>query len=699
MSTMLKKRVSLGLAFMLLFVLFLQPVGAVGAQPIAQAGVVTYVTNGGFAVAATSATTQAVAAAPFTTRTGYVFEGWYLDEALETAAVFPYTVVENVTMYAKWSEGTEPAITTLLAQLAETGFATFGSWAVTEMGENLYHIDDSVTSSNASSIYVLVDENEALVVEGGNPYSSGSTAANLRLVLDALTGPTKPLKMIQIHGHGDHVGITSNRTIDAARLTDLYVHAREYVNESQNGVRLVSSFAAYADKVRTITDAEIEAGYSFTVGSHKLDVYNLNGHTKGHLAVVDAANEFVLTSDGMGSSFVWMLFNDVDDTLRMYENGLANLYNVVKDMENPVFCAGHRWQQFAFENSYGEIDIAYVQEMQAILDAVKNGTVHIEPYTARSPVGDIVLTLDGVPGPKAAIDTTEILYNQYLERYVTEVSLIGGETLYKDGLVKLDAVLSGPDFLAGYTPRVEWSSSNEAVATVNAQGVVTALQSGEAVITAKIVSNITRYPSANNPTVVGTIDGASAECVVTVTDETTVFVEPGSIVSELAAYVNVTYKGIITEYQSAVAYMTDANGVQCSDKFAVTNEKARIYVPQAPEAGMGKIVVEVNGATRAAGDIQVVAYDRSIWVVQPTFSGDFFALSFGADIAARDGKFDKEITKNGVIVPCTKDGNNLVTTLTINDLATGENKFIVSGVKYPALFPSYSFTFTVNYTK
>ena len=61
---------------------------------------VTFETNGGQAVEARMV--KILETAPITSRSGYVFAGWYLDQVMVTPAVFPLTVTEDMTVYAKW---------------------------------------------------------------------------------------------------------------------------------------------------------------------------------------------------------------------------------------------------------------------------------------------------------------------------------------------------------------------------------------------------------------------------------------------------------------------------------------------------------------------------------------------------------------------------------------------------------------------
>lgn len=64
---------------------------------------VTFVTNGGTAV--NSYETNKILTCPQTSKTNYVFGGWYLNEDLSGQAItFPYSVTSAVTLYAKWNE-------------------------------------------------------------------------------------------------------------------------------------------------------------------------------------------------------------------------------------------------------------------------------------------------------------------------------------------------------------------------------------------------------------------------------------------------------------------------------------------------------------------------------------------------------------------------------------------------------------------
>ena len=61
---------------------------------------ITFETSGGSYIH--PQTTSSLNSPPTTTRNGYLFNGWYLDAGLTTAAIFPLSIDNDMTIYAKW---------------------------------------------------------------------------------------------------------------------------------------------------------------------------------------------------------------------------------------------------------------------------------------------------------------------------------------------------------------------------------------------------------------------------------------------------------------------------------------------------------------------------------------------------------------------------------------------------------------------
>ena len=173
-----------------------------------------------------------------------------------------------------------------------------------------------------------------------------------------------------------------------------------------------------------------------------------------------------------------------------------------------------------------------------------------------------------------------------------------------------------------------------------------------------------------------------------------------TIVETLAAYLNITVTGD-TKGNSLTAYLKV--GEEMRHPTPIVDGTGRMFIAAAPAAGEYELVVIAEDSS-AEGSclIEVTTYDTDIWMMNITANkAGYMVLVFNETIAAKDGKFDKEVSLNGKAISCElgSDGRSLITSVKEATLPTGGNTFTVTGVKYPRLFPSYSFTFTAEITK
>ena len=171
-----------------------------------------------------------------------------------------------------------------------------------------------------------------------------------------------------------------------------------------------------------------------------------------------------------------------------------------------------------------------------------------------------------------------------------------------------------------------------------------------------------------------------------------------TIVEKLAAYLKITVADERLAGAEANAYLKV--GGELLYETPVVNGLASMFIPAAPDAGDYELVVETSdGSIVGSCTIEVTDYNDDIWVLNSSVDADgFVTLVFNETIAAKDGKFDKEVSLNGTVIGCTlsADGKTLLTDKKYDDLPAGTSTFVVVGVKYPRLFPSYSFTFTTQ---
>ena len=127
-----------------------------------------------------------------------------------------------------------------------------------------------------------------------------------------------------------------------------------------------------------------------------------------------------------------------------------------------------------------------------------------------------------------------------------------------------------------------------------------------------------------------------------------------------------------------------------------------------PVSGNGKYVFALSVADTAAAGlytitavgaekdvvIDCVVPPKDLWVPVYTFADNTLTVVFASDVSFNEGR--KGVSVNGAAVlngNVTAQGSTIV----IKDVApTPGNTVVISGVKYASLFPSYSFTFTIQ---
>lgn len=119
----------------------------------------------------------------------------------------------------------------------------------------------------------------------------------------------------------------------------------------------------------------------------------------------------------------------------------------------------------------------------------------------------------------------------------------------------------------------------------------------------------------------------------------------------------------------------------------------RIDAGKKISAGAYDVVVFSGGAVKAA-ELKVVSPSESIWSPEIVSVSEKVGIKFSEEISASAAKFEVKIGGLPVSAAIVAD-NTVLTNKDYSQLKSGD-VIIVSGIKYPALFPSYSFTFMIT---
>lgn len=307
--------------------------------------------------------------------------------------------------------------TKFLETVTKDGYAEVGQFKVEKIKDNIYHMDEGTKAlpggavneqgvmNNPSSIYFVVEENDLLIVDGGNPAGDDiSKKFDAKVIVNAF-GKNKNIFFALTHNHGDHVGLL----VDQEVLSDLNLKAVYVDRKDAYGKdgKLIAALGGYADKIQ-----EVEEGSKFNVGGSEYEVHAVYGHTAGSIYFVNKEKEVLFTGDGIGSGFVWMFWDTNDNPLGTMYDAVTQMQSIVKDMTSPSILAGHRWQQFWEDNEKrpGEMSIQYLNDMKAVIDGLKDNTSAKNPYDARGNAADIEISSGG----KAKVDTTQEIIDKFL---------------------------------------------------------------------------------------------------------------------------------------------------------------------------------------------------------------------------------------------------------------------------------------------
>ncbi len=170
-----------------------------------------------------------------------------------------------------------------------------------------------------------------------------------------------------------------------------------------------------------------------------------------------------------------------------------------------------------------------------------------------------------------------------------------------------------------------------------------------------------------------------------------------NIVETLSAYLNIATESQGYENEALTAYLM----VEGAEMYptAIVNGAGRMYLEKAPPAGTYALVIKTSAGLEAGRcEMTAVVYDpASLW--EPKLRRDedgSVLIEFSEVVSAKDGKFDNETTAGGKSVKCSQPSAKTLKLAAQYDSLPAGTVITAAGVKYPNMFPSYSFTFTLR---
>lgn len=185
---------------------------------------------------------------------------------------------------------------------------------------------------------------------------------------------------------------------------------------------------------------------------------------------------------------------------------------------------------------------------------------------------------------------------------------------------------------------------------------------------------------------------------------TVVSVTTPTIVATLAANLSISATDEeLTSENSLVAYLKAGDDLLYPTALTYANGKwtGRMAIAQAPAYGVPtSVVVAVDGAAPKAGFVMTIADYNPAELWNPTLTFDSESgntlVVFGDTITHKaGGKITVTVDGRSTSYTLPDDGRSILVNAQYESLAEG-TKIVAAGVKYPVLFPSYSFTFTIT---
>lgn len=263
-----------------------------------------------------------------------------------------------------------------------------GPYTVSVIEKNVYHIQDYNTSNpageafdsegnkthfnNCSDMYLIVGKNEALLIDLSNNIRWADNAVESLHQLVAERTEGKPLTITFTHNHGDHIG-----------MMPAYVNDKDvrFALPEKDFVRMAGRFPGEQSYF-------INEGHAFDLGGFLIETIEVPGHTDGSTVFYMKKENILFSGDAIGSGHGVWIFNT--DAYRKYDAAVPHLVSWLEshgsNTDKIRIYGGHYWQRdWLPELGDNEMGIQYINDMQKLLDEIKEGTASTEPSNLGRP--------------------------------------------------------------------------------------------------------------------------------------------------------------------------------------------------------------------------------------------------------------------------------------------------------------------------
>jgi hydroxyacylglutathione hydrolase len=208
----------------------------------------------------------------------------------------------------------------------------------------VWEITDKVEGEDLSvDVYLIEGSERALLVDAG--YSNTDLVGYLKKLTD------KPIDLLVTHGHGDH-----------AACIDQF----ERVYMSHKDIDILNTIFGF--KIDETMVIHIQGGEIFDLGSCKLQVITLPGHTEGSMLLLDRERQLLFTSDALGSGGIWMQLPHCTP-VEAYAKELRRLEKLVEDLNELKIFVGHDCQRGL---DFGR---QYITDIRILAEKIVSGEV------------------------------------------------------------------------------------------------------------------------------------------------------------------------------------------------------------------------------------------------------------------------------------------------------------------------------------